>query len=88
MKKILIDNKAVNAADTEVTFGAFNSPTPQWAKLMFTIVVALTTVLSAWVAATNLVAENWKFETILILKGVDTLALIIRNAFGITISDK
>ncbi len=88
MKKVLIENKAVNVADTEVTFGAFNSPTPKWAKNMFTIVVALTTVLSAWVAATNLVAENWKFETILILKGVDTLALVLSKAFGVTLSDK
>lgn len=67
---------------------ALNAPTPLWATYVFRTVIILTTVLSAWVAATNLIDEGNKFEVILVLKGLDTLTWGLSRMFGVVKDDK
>lgn len=85
IKKVLVNNKAVDVEDTKVTFGAITATTPAWAKWVFRITFVLTSVFTAWIAATNLVSESWKFETILILKVIDGIAFAFSKMFGITL---
>lgn len=83
-KKILIDNKAVAKSDTKVTFGIPTGPTPTWAKNMFRIAFALTTAAVAYIAATNLIEENIKYELTLLLKVVvDPLMYVLSKCFNV-----
>lgn len=70
----------------EVKFGtaeALKAETPQWATVVFRTVILLTTVLSAWVAATNMIPEAAKFEVVLAFKGFDTLVWGLSRMFGV-----
>lgn len=82
-KHVLIDDKAVPLSQTKSQFGAFSSPSPMWAKIMFRSVAVLTTVLAFYVAATGLIPEQWKVEVLLGLKSLDMLTLGFSKLFGV-----
>lgn len=72
----------------EKTVISFTKPTPQWSKNMFRIVFALTTGITAYVAATNLLPQEAKYELTLVLKLlVDPLVFGISKMFGIDTPD-
>ncbi|RFZ90470.1 hypothetical protein D0C36_22055 [Mucilaginibacter conchicola] len=71
-----------------VKFGAVNSPKPQWATWMFRSVAILTTVISFWIGATQLIHDEAKVEVILALKSFDMLILGFSNLFGIVVPEK
>lgn len=63
---------------------SFKKETPMWAKWMFRITFALTTALTAYIAATNLLPETVKYEVTLILKLlIDPLIYAISKGFGV-----
>ena len=86
-EKVLIDNKPVNVSETKVQFGAVSSPTPLWAKWLFRSVFIITSAITLVVAGTQLISEAYKFETLLILKGIDALALGFSKMFGVVEKD-
>lgn len=57
--------------------------TPRWAKIMFRIVFLLTTAFTLFIAGTNLIQENVKFELMLAVKSLDVLIYGISKMFGI-----
>lgn len=68
---------------------SFNKETPVWAKWLFRIVFALTTGLTAYIAASNLFSPEVKYETTLILKLlVDPLVYAASKMFGVKRYDK
>jgi hypothetical protein len=71
-----------------VKFGALHSPKPQWATWMFRSVAILTTVISFWIGATQLITDEAKVEIVLALKSFDMLTLGFSNLFGIVIPEK
>ena len=85
MKKYLVDNKAVNAEDTKVTFGAISSTTPSWAKWVFRIVFLFTTVFTAWLASTGLIPATTKLEITYGLTALNATAFGFSKMFGITL---
>lgn len=69
-----------------VKFGtaeAIQGKSPSWATYTFRTVIILTTALSAWVAATNLITEEAKFEIVLVFKGLDTVVWGLSRMFGV-----
>jgi hypothetical protein len=63
---------------------SFSRKTPMWAKWAFRITFILTTGISAWVAATNLVDEATKYEVTILLKLViDPLVYGASKFFGL-----
>lgn len=94
MKNQLQDNLAVveqievNNVPTKSTFGAFSAPNPMWATNMFRIAFLLTTVATGYLAATNLLTPESKYEVTLILKLViDPLMFGISKLWGIVVDD-
>lgn len=74
---------------TKTIFGAINSPTPQWATWMFRVVFLLTTVASGYLAATNLLSTEAKYEVTLVLKlVVDPLVYGLSKMFGIVVDNE
>lgn len=71
-----------------VKFGALNSPKPQWATWMFRSVAILTTVVSFWIGATQLISDAAKVEIVLALKTFDMMILGFSNLFGIVVPEK
>lgn len=74
--------------EKKVEFGtrnALNSRTPLWAKNMFRITFAITTALSVFIAATQLISDEWKFEIMLGFKALDGLMFTLSKLFGVTI---
>lgn len=62
---------------------SFTRPKPVWAKWMFRIAFTITTGATAYIAATNLIPAETKYELTLLLKLIiDPVMLIISNAFG------
>jgi len=57
--------------------------TPRWAKIMFRIVFLLTTAFTLFIAGTNLIEENVKFELMLAVKSLDVMIYGISKMFGI-----
>lgn len=89
MNKVIIDDKTVRVEDTKLAVGlaAINKPTPVWAKWIFRGTLIVTTVLSAWVAATGLVAPEVKNEILLVFKGLDALAFGASKMFGLKLDE-
>lgn len=87
MAKVLVENKAVNVEDTKVTFGAITATTPIWAKWMFRGTLIVTSVLTFWIAATNIITESNKFEAVLVLKAIDLLVFGFSKLFGVTVDE-
>jgi hypothetical protein len=86
-EKVLIDDKAVAKSNTTVQFGAISAPTPLWAKWLFRSVFIVTSAIVLVVAGTQRIAEADKFEILLVLKGVDALALGFSKMFGVVEKD-
>lgn len=63
------------------------SETPLWAKWVFRVTLIVTTVLSFWIAGTNLISDNIKLEIIQALKTLDVLVFAISKLFGINIEE-
>lgn len=57
--------------------------TPTWAKNMFRITVLLTTAAAVFVAGTNLVSEDIKYEFTLGLKALDVIIYGISEMIGV-----
>lgn len=90
MKKVLVDNKAVNVDETKTVFatkGALTAPTPNWAKNVFKGTVIVTSVIMFWVLATKVIPPNIKDEVILILKSTDLLVLGVSRLFGVEVKN-
>lgn len=73
---------------TKVKFGAFTAPTPKVWKTAFKLTSVITTVVAFWVKDTSIIAESFKVETLLILKGLDMLVFGIGRAFGVVPDEK
>lgn len=82
-KKVIIDDKAIPVEDTKVTFPSIGTPTPQWAKNVINITTRVTAAFAIFLAATNLIGEEWKFEILLGLKALDFLVVEIGKLFGL-----
>ena len=87
-EKIIINNEAVDLKDTKVSFlnnGALNAPSPFWAKVMFRVTFASTTAAIGWIAATNLISPEVKYEVTLLLKLIiDPIVYVVSKCFGVT----
>ena len=57
--------------------------TPRWAKIMFRIVFLITTAFTLFIAGTNLINENVKFELMLAVKSLDVVIYGVSKMFGI-----
>lgn len=72
---------------TKTKFGtpsAIASKTPDWAKWMFRIVFGLTTGATAYIASTNLLTTEAKYEITLLLKLViDPAVFTLSKMFGV-----
>lgn len=65
-----------------------NNPTPEWAKWMFRVTFLLTTVAIGYIAATNLLSQEVKYETTLVLKLVlDPLVFGLSKLFGVSLDE-
>jgi hypothetical protein len=62
--------------------------TPQWAKWMFRIVFALTTVAAFIIAADPAIPDPLKVRIGVYLKGLDMLVFIFSKMFGVEIPEK
>lgn len=72
-------------ADTKTTFGipSLAKKTPLWARWAFRIVFILTTGATGYIAATNLIPQETKYELTLILKLlIDPLVYSLSKFFG------
>lgn len=70
-------------------FNQVSSTTPLWAKWFFRIVFLLTKVVVAYIAATNLISPENKYEITLILTLIiDPLAFGFSKMFGIEVEEK
>lgn len=63
---------------------AITSRTPTWAKNMVTYTFVITSAITIFIAGTNLVDENIKFEIMLAIKTIDALAAGFAKLFGVT----
>ena len=65
------------------------SDTPKWATWMFRITFLLTTVVTGWIAATNIFPEGVKYEVTLFLKlFLDPLIWGLSKMFGIEVKEE
>lgn len=67
-----------------LTKKALISRTPLWAKNFFRITTVVTTAIAFFMAGTQVVEENIKFEVLLGLKTIDFAVLGFSKLFGIT----
>lgn len=69
----------------EVRFGvrSINRPTPRWARIAVGVAMLITTSLAGWVAGTEMLSDNAKFEWVLILKLVDPFLLGLSKLIGL-----
>lgn len=66
-----------------------NSTTPSWAKWFFRIVFLFNKIIVAYIAATNLISPEAKYEITLFLSlVVDPLAFGFSKMFGIVIDEE
>ena len=66
-----------------------NSTTPLWAKWFFRIVFLFNKIVMAYIAATNLISPEAKYEiTLFLTLVIDPLAFGFSKMFGIVIDDK
>ena len=67
-----------------LTKKALESRTPTWAKNTFRITFVVTSALTLFLAGTQIIEENIKFELMLALKSIDGLVLGVSKMFGVT----
>lgn len=66
-----------------------NLTTPSWAKWFFRIVFLFNKIVMAYIAATNLISPEAKYEiTLFLTLVIDPLAYGFSKMFGVTIEDK
>ena len=63
------------------------SETPQWAKWMFRVVFAITTVAAFIIAADPSIPDDTKVIVGVYLKGIDMLVFTISKMFGVEVKD-
>ncbi len=69
---------------TKFGLSQIGNKTPLWAKWIFRTIFLLTTITISWLAATNILPEEQKYEWTLFLKVViDPLAYGLSKMFGI-----
>lgn len=70
-------------------FDQISSTTPSWAKWFFRIVFLFNKIIMAYIAATNLISPEAKYEiTLFLTLVIDPLAYGFSKMFGITIEEK
>lgn len=69
------------------TAKALTTETPKWAKIMFRVTFVLTSAVTVFVGATNLINEASKYEIMLGLKALDVLIYGFSKMFGIEKED-
>ena len=70
-------------------FTQITSITPSWAKWLFRIVFFLNKIVAGYIAATNLISPEAKYEvTLFLVLIIDPLAFGFSKMFGIAIEDK
>ena len=69
------------------TVVSFNKPTPTWATWVFRVVFFMTTGLSVWIAATNLIDDAGKVEIMTALKALDFVVWGIGKGLGVKKED-
>jgi len=67
---------------------ALTNRTPLWAKNMFRITFILTSAISVFVAGTQLISEDAKFEWMLALKSLDVIIYGLSKMFGVSVKDE
>jgi uncharacterized membrane protein len=67
-----------------LTKKALESRTPTWAKNAFRITFVVTSALTLFLAGTQIIEENVKFELMLALKSIDAFVLGVSKMFGVT----
>lgn len=65
------------------TAKALTSPTPTWAKNMFRITFILTSAVTIFVAGSNMIEENLKYELMLGIKSLDAVIYGLSKMFGV-----
>lgn len=86
-KKIVLNDKVVPVSETKTVI-SFSKPTPEWAKVAFRITFIITTAAVTYIAATNTIPKETKYELTLILKLlVDPIVFGISKMFGIAVKD-
>jgi len=68
---------------SDKTVLSITKPTPKWMTWVFRIVFNLTMGIGIWMAGTNLIPEEYKFEALLAMKGLDYLIWGIGRGFGV-----
>lgn len=64
---------------------AFSSRTPTWAQNMFRITFIVTKAFAVFMAGTNIIDENMKYEIMLGLTAIDGAVWGFSKMFGVTI---
>jgi len=70
------------------TVKALTMETPRWAKTMFRATFLITSAVTVFVAGTNLISEDIKFEVMLLLKALDVVIYGFSKMFGIEREEK
>jgi len=63
---------------------ALNSRTPTWAKNMVSVTFIITSAITIFIAGTNLVSEEIKYELMLAIKTIDVLVAGAAKLWGVT----
>jgi len=63
---------------------ALTSRTPTWAKNMTAVTMILTTAVAGFIAGTNMVSEDIKFEIMLGIKAIDLVVAGFAKLWGVT----
>lgn len=66
---------------------AIENPTPTWAKNMFRITFVLTGALTIFVAGSNLISEEIRYEIMLGIKSLDVIVYGVSKMFGVEKED-
>lgn len=78
---------------TKKTYHAFsrealNNRTPLWAKNMFRITFVITSAITIFIAGTNLISEDAKYEWMLALKSLDAIIYGLSKMFGVSVKEE
>lgn len=66
---------------------SINSPTPLWATWVFRIFYGISTAVGVWLAATNVLSSQAKFEILLGFTALDRLAWTVARGLGVKKED-
>lgn len=67
---------------------ALSLKTPTWAKNIFRVTILLTSVITVYVAGTNLIVDLHKVEIMLVLKVIDSLVFGFSKLIGVEITEQ